>query len=92
MAGRPAADAWRPAAPRAPAPARAPALAMAPAVPAPAGNGAGLLRLRYLARAPILVRGTRTGASYRFSEQQPVQGVQVADAPALLATGHFRRE
>jgi len=50
------------------------------------------VRLRYLARAPILVRGTRSGASYRFSGQQPVQGVQDADAQALLATGHFRRE
>jgi len=50
------------------------------------------VRLRYLARAPILVRGTRSGASYRFSEQQPVQGVQHVDASTLLATGHFRRE
>jgi hypothetical protein len=50
------------------------------------------MRLRYLARAPILVRGARSGASYRFSASQPVQAVQRADAEALLATGHFRRE
>jgi hypothetical protein len=56
------------------------------------GDGPGLVRLRYLARAPILVRGARSGASYRFSEQQHTQAVQRADAEALLATGHFRRE
>lgn len=50
------------------------------------------MRLRYLARAPVLVRGARSGASYRFSEQQPTQAVQPADAEALLATGHFRRD
>jgi hypothetical protein len=50
------------------------------------------VRLRYLARAAILVRGARSGASYRFSESQPTVAVQRADAEALLATGHFRRE
>ncbi len=56
------------------------------------GEAPGLVRLRYLARAAILVRGTRSGASYRFSEQQPVQAVQRVDAEPWLATGHFRRE
>jgi len=100
MAARLAADAVRPAPPRAPAPVPAPAPARVP-VPArgdvvPAaltpGEEPGLVRLRYLARAPILVRGVRSGASYRFSEQQHTQAVQRADAQALLATGHFRRE
>ena len=50
------------------------------------------MRLRYLARTAILVRGARSGASYRFSENQPILAVQHADAEALLATGHFRRE
>ncbi|MFL6682188.1 MAG: hypothetical protein ACJ8IK_27865 [Burkholderiaceae bacterium] len=74
------------------APARAPAVGTPPPVAASPGDGAGTVRLRYLARAPILVRGARSGASYRFSEQQPTQGVQRADAEALLASGHFRRE
>ena len=74
------------------APARASAMAAPPPVPASPGDGPGLVRLRYLARAPILVRGARSGASYRFSEQQPTQVVQRTDAEAMLATGHFRRE
>jgi hypothetical protein len=56
------------------------------------GNGAGTVRLRYLARAAILVRGTRSGSAYRFSENQQVVAVQRVDAESLLATGHFRRE
>jgi len=81
----------------APAPAAAAASARSTApVPAtvsrPPGEAPGLVRLRYLARPAILVRGARTGASYRFSESQPVQPVQRVDAEALLATGHFRRE
>jgi len=89
-AGRPAAEMWR-----VPAPPRAPA---APPMPVPApvsrspGDAAGLVRLRYLARPAILVHGARTGARYHFSESQPVQAVQRADAESLLATGHFRRE
>ena len=68
-----------------------PAFAPAPPVaPSPAPI-AGAIRLRYLARAPILVRGARSGQAYRFSETQPVLGVQRADAQLLLATGHFRR-
>ena len=63
--------------------------ATAPASPA---APAGTVRLRYLARAAILVRGARSGAAYRFSESQPVLAVQRVDAEPLLATGHFRRE
>jgi len=55
------------------------------------GQAINAVRLRYLARAPILVRGA-AGASYRFSADQPVQAVQRADVEPLLATGHFRRE
>ncbi len=50
------------------------------------------MRLRYLARAAVLVRGPRSGTPYRFSENQPVLAVQRADAEAMLASGHFRRE
>ena len=104
MASRPAADFWQaaPARPPAPAPARVPAPpraappawrpAAAPTprpVPSAPTDAPATVHLRYLARAPIQVRGTRSGASYRFSEQQPTQAVQRADAEALLATGHF---
>ena len=82
-AAHPVADV-RPAAP-APAAVRAPG-------PASPGTGPGTVRLRYLARAAILVRGARSGAAYRFSESQPVIAVQRVDADPLLATGHFRRE
>lgn len=50
------------------------------------------MRLRYLARAPVLVRGAASGATYRFSGNQPVQSVQRGDVERLVATGHFRRE
>lgn len=58
----------------------------------PAVQLPGTVRLRYLARAPVLVRGASSGAAYRFSENQQVGIVQRADADALIATGHFRRE
>jgi hypothetical protein len=50
------------------------------------------VRLRYLARAAVLVRGARSGAAYRFSEHQPVLAVHRMDVEPMLATGHFRRE
>ena len=52
----------------------------------------GMVRVRYLARTAVMVRGATSGASYRFSANQPVQAVQRADAEALVASGHFRRE
>ena len=68
-----------------------------PATPAAApakspGFPIGTVRVRYLARTAVLVRGAASGASYRFSANQPVQAVQRADAEALVASGHFRRE
>lgn len=67
------------------------------ALPATAGReeanlALGAIRLRYLARSPILVRGTTSGRAYRFSGEAPVQSVARADAQPLLASGHFRRE
>lgn len=66
-------------------------------LPAPTGReapnlGFGAIRLRYLARSPISVRGTASGRTYRFSREAPVQSVAGADAQLLLASGHFRRE
>lgn len=48
--------------------------------------------LRYLAGAPILVRGAASHAEYRFTRDTPLQRVAPADAAALLASGYFRRE
>ena len=70
---------------------RSAAATRAPGAASP-GAGPGTVRLRYLARASILVRGARSGAAYRFSETQPVIAVQRVDVEPLLATGHFRRE
>lgn len=58
-------------------------------VAAPAASGSH--SLRYLARAPVIVRGPASGAEYRFSAAQPVQRVARADVDALLRTGHFER-
>jgi hypothetical protein len=63
-----------------------------PAASLASDQASGAVRLRYLARAPVLVRGARSGQAYRFSENQQVLNVQRADAELLLATGHFRRE
>lgn len=52
----------------------------------------GGVALRYLAQAPILVRGPASGRSYRFSGAAPLQSVARDDAPPLLASGHFRRD
>jgi len=52
----------------------------------------GTVALRYLAGAPILVRGPATRTEYRFTRDAPLQRVAQADAAALIASGHFRRE
>jgi len=62
------------------------------AIPAPAGPGIAAQALRYLARSPVVVRGSATGIEYRFSAAQPVQRVARADCEALLRTGHFSRQ
>lgn len=49
------------------------------------------VRLRYLERSPILVRGPETGRQYRFSATEPLQTVDPRDAPALLRSGFFRQ-
>ncbi len=52
----------------------------------------GTVALRYLAGAPILVRGPATRTEYRFTRDAPLQRVAQADAAALIASGYFRRE
>jgi hypothetical protein len=49
------------------------------------------VRLAYLERSAIRVRGPSTGSEYRFSAAQQVQHVALADAEALLRTHYFRR-
>jgi hypothetical protein len=51
-----------------------------------------MMGLRYFARSAILVQGSVTGRAYRLSERAPAQPVARADAAAMVASGHFRRE
>lgn len=48
-----------------------------------------LLKLRYLGKSAIEVRGTTTRNRYLFSESQPTQMVDERDAKYLLATTLF---
>ena len=64
----------------------------APARPSPPPAQFGAVVMRYLAGAPILVRGPVTRAEYRFSGTEPLQRVARADVEPLLASGYFRRE
>ena len=63
----------------------------APAQPPTASAPGNTVRLAYLERSPIRVRGPSTGSEYRFSAAQQVQHVALADAEALLRTHYFRR-
>lgn len=61
------------------------------AASSPGAGAAPGVRLRYLERSPVLVRGPVTGRQYEFSGSRPVQRVDGRDAEALLRTGFFRR-
>jgi hypothetical protein len=63
----------------------------APARPSPPVQF-GAAVIRYLAGAPIVVRGPVTRTEYRFSGSEPLQRVARADVEPLLASGYFRRE
>jgi hypothetical protein len=52
----------------------------------------GAVALCYLARSPIVVRGSVSGREYRFSAAAPVQLVARADVEPLLSTAHFARQ
>lgn len=59
--------------------------------PALASSLHSTVRLRYVAKSPILVRGLVTGREYSFSGAQPVLPVDARDAEALLRTQFFSR-
>jgi ribosomal protein L2 len=59
-----------------------------------AEHGAGAwssIKLRYLEKSPIRVRGPVTGMHYDFSAANPVALVEARDGEALLATRFFAR-
>jgi len=64
----------------------------ASARPSPPPVQFGAAVMRYLAGAPIVVRGPVTRTEYRFSGAEPLQRVARADVEPLLASGYFRRE
>jgi hypothetical protein len=51
----------------------------------------GEVAVRYTESSPIMVRGTASGRTYRFSAALPVQSVESRDAGALLQSRFFRR-
>jgi hypothetical protein len=63
----------------------------AAAQPAAAQPAYGVVRLRYLERSPIRVRGPVSGRQYEFSAAAPMQAVDSRDAAQLLATRFFGR-
>lgn len=50
-----------------------------------------LIRVRYLATAPVRVRGLASGVCYEFSGASPVQDVDARDSGPLLHTRFFRQ-
>ena len=77
----------------------APYLPPAPPPPAPLapvtaegpGTAPTSVRLRFLERGRVRVRGPVTGMDYEFSGNEPVRAVDPSDAEALLRTRHFSR-
>jgi len=53
----------------------------------------GVVRVlvRYLARAPVSVRGVHTGRMYSFDAEQAQMHVEAQDAAALLKSRFFMR-
>ena len=56
-----------------------------------AAPGSRVIRLRYIERKPVMVRGPASGAEYRFSLDDAVQSVDLRDADALLRSSLFVR-
>jgi hypothetical protein len=61
-------------------------------IPQPAAAPLRAVAVRYVAGAPIIVRGPVTRREYRFSRAEPLQQVARADVEPLLASGYFTRE
>jgi hypothetical protein len=61
------------------------------------GNGSSgrpidrAVRLRYVERGTVVVRGGASGIEYRFSAESPVQSVDVRDADSLMRSRLFMR-
>jgi hypothetical protein len=49
------------------------------------------IRIRYVEKSPISVRGIVSGTYYQFSDSRPVHPVDARDASVLLNTRLFRR-
>jgi len=49
------------------------------------------IRLRYIEKSPVRVRGLVSGACYEFSGASPVQDVDARDSASLLHTRFFVR-
>lgn len=68
---------------------------LAPPAPAPAASRLApplnAVKVHYLERSPIVVRGPVTGRQYAFSREHPTQLVEPRDADSLLQTRFFRR-
>jgi hypothetical protein len=71
-------------------PPRAAVAAPRPAAPPPPAAYAAV-RLRYLERSPIAVRGQASGRYYEFSAADAVKPVDPRDAAALLRTRFFQQ-
>lgn len=69
----------------------APAAPLAAPLTAEGAPPPASVRLRFLQRARVRVRGPATGTDYEFSGTEPVRAVHPGDAEALLRTGHFSR-
>ncbi len=50
-----------------------------------------MVKLRYLERSPVRVRGPVTGKHYDFSAADPIAPVEARDAEPLLRTRFFAR-
>src|SRR6185503_2436916 len=72
------------------APTRAAVAAPRPVTP-PQPAAYAAVRLRYLERSPIAVRGQASGRYYEFSAADPVKEVDPRDAAALLRTRFFQQ-
>jgi hypothetical protein len=60
-------------------------------VPAAETNTSMTIRVRYIEKSPVRVRGLVSGTCYEFSGASPVQDVDARDSASLLHTRFFVR-